>query len=332
MRDSLLPVGHAQGAVAKAAAIVPVPMSSQAARSEAPMPRRAMGRLLRVAFLGPKVWLDVCTPPSAGAGLEPKRFSLSRAHGVAETLAAIDAFRPDVCVVFDPPSVATESLGSLPGVALGILVDGVPSEPNGPALDHFDRLLTFAPTLTGVQVGAGEIWRAIPPTVSDVLFEGVRPLHDSPRAMSVGRSTPHREAMLMPAKHYHDLLQVIHGVSGTELGELLAEYDVGVYVADAPGGGFGQHVGLHLAAGHLLLAEPLTPTHGLEQDIDYLQFDSPEGLVWMLDRLARFPEMYQRVRVRGRLKAEQYRASRVFARVLHDLLADVSAFGPAPAV
>jgi hypothetical protein len=38
--------------------------------------------------------------------------------------------------------------------------------------------------------------------------------------------------------------------------------------------------------------------------------------------------MHQRIRVRGRLKAEQYRSSRLFARVVHDLLADVSAFGP----
>jgi hypothetical protein len=37
--------------------------------------------------------------------------------------------------------------------------------------------------------------------------------------------------------------------------------------------------------------------------------------------------MHQRVRVRGRLKAEQYRSSRLFARVAGDLLADVAAFG-----
>jgi hypothetical protein len=84
---------------------------------------------------------------------------------------------------------------------------------------------------------------------------------------------------------------------------------------------------MHLAAGQLLLAETLRPSHGLERNIDYLHFDSPEELVWVLDRLGRFPEMHQRIRIRGRLKAEQYRASRVFARVAHDLLADIAAFG-----
>jgi hypothetical protein len=31
--------------------------------------------------------------------------------------------------------------------------------------------------------------------------------------------------------------------------------------------------------------------------------------------------------VRGRLKAEQFRASRLFARLIHDLHLDVAAFG-----
>ena len=84
---------------------------------------------------------------------------------------------------------------------------------------------------------------------------------------------------------------------------------------------------MHLAAGQLLLAETLDPAHGLERNIDYLHIDSPEGLARPLDRLGRFPEMHHRIRVRGRLKAEQYRASRLFGRVLTDLLADVAAFG-----
>jgi hypothetical protein len=111
------------------------------------------------------------------------------------------------------------------------------------------------------------------------------------------------------------------------LHQLLEECDVGVFVARESGGGFGLQVGMHLAAGHLLLAEELMPAHGLERNIDYLHVDSPDGLVWILGRLGRFPEMYQRIRVRGHLKAEQYRASRVFRRLAHDLLSDVRAFG-----
>jgi hypothetical protein len=302
-------------------------MSSPAVRSATASPPPHAGEPVRVAFVGSRAWLDGCCPTAPTHGLAPASFETAPSADCERTRAAVDAFRPDVAVVFDPVSVPVEVLRALPGVTLGVLVGGAPQEHAASTLDCLDRLVSFDPALTGTSAGAGELWRAIPPPVSDLYYREVRPLHRAPRAMTIGRASEHREAMLISAKHHHDLLQVIHGVSGEMLGELLDECQVGVYVAPEPGGGFGQQVGLHLAAGQLLMSEELTPKHGLERDIDYLQFDSPDGLVWVLDRLGRFPEMYHRIRVRGRLKAEQYRASRVFARLAHDLLADVAAFG-----
>lgn len=277
--------------------------------------------------MGSPVWLDSCAPVQAALGMRPARFAVAGAVDGERLLDALRVFRPHVTVIFDPQSVAAEALRDAPGTTLGVLVAGVPDEPPAPGLEDLDRLVSFAPAHTGAAVGRSEVWRAIPPPVSDALFGDVRPLHRTPRVMSIGGSSSHREKMLIDAKHHHDLLQLVHGVSGEPLRELLCEYDVGVFVASSSGGGFGPQVGIHLAAGHLLLSEQLTPAHGLERDIDYLQVEPPDGLVWVLDRLGRFPEMYQRIRVRGRMKAEQYRASRVFARLAHDLLADVGAFG-----
>lgn len=306
-------------------------MGSPVVRSVTASPLRLIREPLRVAFLGPRVWLDGCCPPLPTHELMPARFETSCGDEDGRKAAAVDAFRPHVSVIFDPPSVPVEAIRKLPGVTLGVLVAGMLEGQAGRAAESLDRLVSFDPALTGERVGDREIWRAIPPPVSDALYGDMRPLHQAPRAMSIGRSSAHREGMLTPAKHHHDLLQVIHGVTGEALGELLREYDVGVYVAPEPGGAFGHQVGVHLAAGHLLLSEELIPTHGLERNIDYLEVESPDGLVWVLDRLGRFPEMYHAIRVRGRLKAEQYRASRLFARVTHDLLADVAAFGVAGA-
>jgi len=290
-------------------------------------PRRSMATMRRVAFLGPKVWIDGCAPAGQLSGLVAGSMHISSAADGDQLAGALAAFRPHVTVVFDPVSVPFEVLHGAPGATLGVLVTGAPDEREAWQIGPLDRLVSFDPELTGTRVGAHEVWRAIPPPVSDLYFADVRPLRHAPRAMAIGSSSAHREAMLTPAKHHHDLLQVIHGVSGTELRELLDEYDVGVHVSLEAGGAFGQQVGVHLAAGQLLLSAPLSLEHGLERNIDYLQFDSAEGLVSVLDRLARFPEMHQRIRVRGRLKAENYRASRLFARVCHDLLADLAAFG-----
>ncbi len=282
---------------------------------------------MRVAFVGPDVWLANCAPPLSTHALSVSRFALGPAGG-QDVLQEIRAMRPHVCVAFDPPALAPGILGELPGVKLGILVDGAASAAPE-SVGALDRLVSFDPGLTGTQVGSMDVWRAVPPPVSDVLFSEPRRPHHAPRAVSIGRESAHREAMLTPVKHHQDMLQLIHGVSGAELAEVLSGYDVGIYVSREGGGGFGQQVGLHLACGHLLLSEHLAPAHGLERGIDFLQVDSADGLLWTLERLGRFPEMYHRIRVRGRLKAEQYRASSLFARLLGDLLADLAASGPA---
>ncbi len=298
-------------------------MSRPAAGSVVLQPSAPLGGAQRVAFIGAPSWLEGCTPPVAARGLLPRRFAPGPSLD-----AALAAFRAHVSVVFDPPALHPELLATLPRPILGVLVGGLPDD-DGSWARGLDRIVSFRPSSSGEAVGDNVVWRAIPPPVSDLFFHPVSALHRRPRAISIGRSTEHREEVLMPVKHHHDLLQVIHGLIGPELDAVLREYDVGVYVAREEGGGFGFATGLHLAAGQLLLSEGLVPGHGLERDVDYLQFDSPEGLVWMLDRIGRFPEMHQRVRARGRLKSEQFRASRMFHRLLHDLRLDVAAFGGA---
>ena len=84
---------------------------------------------------------------------------------------------------------------------------------------------------------------------------------------------------------------------------------------------------LHLAAGHLVITEPLSPMHGLEGGLDLLEVSTPDGLQGTLEVMHRYPGVFHRVRVRGRRKAEQYRASRVWPRLIADLLTDLEAFG-----
>lgn len=281
---------------------------------------------LRVAFVGAQEWLDACAPATAVYGLRVANFPVQAGRGAEPLDARVGRFRPHATVIFDPASVPLHPAGAVTGATLGILVHGAMDAGAPSDLGALDRLVSFDPALTGEEVGGQVVWRSLPPPVSDSYYAEVRPLHEAPRAMTIGASNEHREAMLMPAKHHHDVLQLIHGVWGSALIELLREYDVGIFVAETVEGGFGYEAAVHLAAGQLLLAAAGKPAYGLERNIDYLHVGSADELVWMLGRLGRFPEMHNRVRVRGRLKAEQFRASRVFARVVHDLLLDVAAF------
>ncbi|MGD0198653.1 MAG: hypothetical protein ABSC56_12210 [Solirubrobacteraceae bacterium] len=301
-------------------------MGSLAFRSGEAATSRAEGEQLRVGFVGSLNWIESSAPPR-GEGFVSKSFPLVTGEDPERGLHELAGFAPHVTVIFDPTQLPHDAFGSLPGLTLGLLVGGLPGEDSDRALVTLDRIASFKPALTGAAVAGSVVWRAIPPPISDALFADVRQMHAPPRVMSIGRATPHRDAMLLGAKHHHTLLELLHGVGGATMARLLGEYDVGVYIAPERGGGFGAQVGMHLAAGQLLLVDNLAPAHGLERDIDYLHVADADALVWMLDRLGRFPEMYQRIRVRGRMKAEQYRSSRLFARVVHDLLADVEAFG-----
>jgi hypothetical protein len=302
-------------------------MGLQAVGTGALLARRPLDRPLRAAFIGDPAWLSACCPPAASSKLLAERFP-HRPGGDAEALAlAVQESRPDVCVAFAPASLPSGMLAELPGARLGVILADAGEEPAQWRAEGLHRLASFRPELTGEEAGGMQLWRAFPPPVADELYAPVRGMRHPPRAISIGRATRHREEVLTPAKHHHDLLQAIHGVEGADLAELLGEHDVGVYVPPWPGPGFGQQVGVHLAAGQLLISQPLSPLHGLERGIDYIQFHTAEELVWLLDRLRRFPEMHRRERVRGRMKAEWFRASRLFERIAEDLLLDVAAFG-----
>ena len=110
--------------------------------------------------------------------------------------------------------------------------------------------------------------------------------------MFVGRSTEHRERYLVPVKHRFDVLHVAHGVHGERLLELLRSTDVGINLHNEPYPSFENRVCLHLAAGNLVITEPLSPTHGLEPGIDYVEVDCPEALDIEVDQLKRFPDLY----------------------------------------
>lgn len=288
---------------------------------------RREGEPPRVAFAGPASLIDDWVAPVRQLTPSAERFQVQAGDDSCRALDQARAFDGEVTVVLDPTAFPAAALAALPGITLGVISEPPSSSAGEESCAAVDRIVCFDPALTGTAIGEVEVWRAIPPPVGDALFADARPLHRAPRAMSIGSSTAHREAMLMPAKHHHDLLQIVHGVSGDELAELLAEYDVGVHVGREWGGDFGWSAAAHLAAGQLLLSEPLRPAHGLEENIDYLRFESPEDLQRIMDALARFPETYGRIRVRGRMKAEHFRASRTFARIVHDVILDVAAFG-----
>jgi hypothetical protein len=302
-------------------------------------------RPLRIAFVGQSTFFEACAlEPGAYPRFET-RFHEFRVGGDAQVLIdRLGAFDPDVAVVFRPEIIPSGAFSELRAATLGFLTEPLPRSGAANGASHedlerrlwelgnvdsanFDRIIAFDPLIATTADRVLPVWRAVPLPVADRFYRSVRPPSAAMPPLFVGRSTAHRERLLTPAKHRFDVLHVAFGVDVARLERLMDEHWVAINAHNEPYPSFENRVCLHLAAGHLTLSEPLSPQHGLEPDIDYLEFHGAQHLERLLDTLERDNTLWHAVRVRGRRKAEQFRASRVYPRLIADLLADLSAFG-----
>jgi hypothetical protein len=186
--------------------------------------------------------------------------------------------------------------------------------------------MSFDPYIAATAESHLRVWRALPLPVADRYFKPIDGVGDATAGpLFLGRSTPHREAVLLRAKHHNDVQHQAYGIDHQD--PVTAGRWVAINVHNHPYPNFENRVLLHMAAGHLVLSEPLSPLHGLEPGIDHLTFADANQLLDMLFVLRDTPGQWHGVRVRGRHKAEEFRASRVWPRVVADLRADLRAFG-----
>jgi hypothetical protein len=277
----------------------------------------ARGAPLRVAFVGQRAAIDACVPHAPVAGLAPTLIDHRAGDDLLELEAALRAVAPHAVVVFAPGSVPASLLSRIPVAKLGVARDTAETASEG-----YDRMLA-----AGAAGVAGPVWRSLALPVDDRLYAAVRPPQGPPRALFIGASSDYRERFLVQAKHRYDLLHYAHGLWGEDLRAALSRVEIGVNVHRDGQPAFEHRVLVHLAAGHLLVSEPLTPAHGLEPEIDYIPVVRADELLTVLDQLERRPQLYERVRLSGRAKAHEHRASRVWPRVLGDLVDDLAAFG-----
>jgi hypothetical protein len=310
-------------------------------RDRTPHPLPPRGTPVRVVFAGPEPTFAAHALHAPAGGIEPRFVDVREGAEPHAVRAAIASARPHVVIALGP---AVAALGGDAAATPPLVGDATATTPPAIAaapIASRRRAVTLAVIGPGAPIppgfhrtlrtpgagGAAGAWRSRPLPIDDRLFADVRRSARPPRALFVGRSTAYREAILTPAKHDHDVLHYSHGLAGDALAGVLAAADAGIALTPGDGPGFPAQAPLHLAAGHLLLSQTLQPAYGLEPGIDLLEFDSVDRLQTLLIQLRRRPDAYERVRIRGRLKAEEHRASRVWPRIVHDLLADVGVFG-----
>lgn len=173
------------------------------------------------------------------------------------------------------------------------------------------------------------MWRTVPLPVEDSLFTGVRERTRPPALLFVGRSTEHRERVLAPIKRSYPIVHVGHGLYGRELERFLMRANVQLNIHNNPYPTFENRVRLALAAGHLVISEPLSPDHGLRTGEDYLEAEGPDAFKALVDELMEDASAYLEVQRAGHKQAERFRASLVYPRLIREALEDVAENGSA---
>jgi hypothetical protein len=300
------------------------------------------GAPIRVAFVGQRTYFEACSLPFAAGGLVPAFFDFRGGAEIAPLLAGLRRFRPHAIVAFRPETLPPAAFAGIPAPVVGFITEPLPRGDREPHpnydynlaelaridRDNVDRVICFDANSWDAAAGLVPLWRAMPLPVDDRLYRAPRPSRRPPKVIFIGYSTMHREQSLIGLKHEFDLPHYAHALMGEELGAVLAGADVGLNVhGEQWVRSFENRVLIHLAAGQLVITEPLEPLYGLEPGIDVVEVSDRYELNLRVHQLQQMPDMYDRVRIRGHHKSRQFAASRVWPRVIGDLFADLAAFG-----
>jgi hypothetical protein len=269
---------------------------------------------LRVTFVGRAGEVGHAVPVAPVDGLRASFVEHRAAAPPARLLAHVAEHAPDVVVVFGVGTIQTQTVREIDAPVLAWEV--APDRP--PGLERHPDLPFSSSGHIGGQATRGDYVRVIdrPLPVADELFRAPRRTGGVPRALVIGHSSERLERLLVDSKHRHELLHVASGLKGEALAATLAGVDAAINVRDVDGPGFGSRVSLYLAAGLLLLSEPLRPRHGLRPGTDHLEIRGSEDLVELLGRVRADPDAFTEIREAGHRAAEAFRASRVYPQLL----------------
>jgi hypothetical protein len=300
-----------------------------------------MRRRLRITFVGQDTYFRACALDDEVDGLVPAFVDFRAGADPARLAATLETADPDVVICFRPELIPAGLFAGIGAMRVGFVTEPLPRPGDSAHADlerrledfgvidpaNFDRIVSFDPLIVPSIERFVQVWRSLPLPLADRFFGPLSDVDGPGRPIFVGRSTPHREQFLTPCKHEFDLLHVAHGLSDDRLTRLFSEYPVAINLHNEPYPTFENRVAMHLAAGQLVISEPLSPTHGLEPGLDFLEVASPAELHLAVATAYRRPAAFRRIRLRGRQKAERFRASGVYPRLINDLAVDLRAFG-----
>lgn len=296
---------------------------------------------MRVAFVGQRIYFEQCALTQRSGDTEAVYVDFRAGASAERLIAELTELDPEVILVFRPEIIPAGLFDPLRALTIGYLTEPLPRDPRSTHEDlrarlwwleqvdpdNFDRVLSFDPLIAETAGAVLPVWRSLPLPVADEMFLDVRERSLPPRLLFVGRSTEHREQMLAPIKARHPIVHIGHGLFGPPLLRFLQAADVQLNIHNNPYPSFENRVCIALAAGHLVISEPLSPANGLRAGEHYLEAERPEQFAAFVEEVTRDPLAYREVQEAGRAAAERFRASTVYPELFRAAQLDVERSG-----
>jgi hypothetical protein len=245
--------------------------------------------------------MDRQARPLASRGVAGTRVAIL---GEPELVAACTPSGPGIEVVpadaGDPPELVLVLGGAVPedlpapAVVWVLEGDGPP-----PGLHSGDRVVSPRP-------GVRDAWRTLPLPVADELFSSAV---GEERRDGVWRAPGGPELTGLPGSFWMTF----------EFADAPDDAAIVLILREGEAAAFEPAAARALAAGRLLVSAPLEPPFGLEPGIDYLEIRDRTEMFMTVENAVRAPDAFTPVRIRGRRKAEWFRASRMVERLAQDL-------------
>ena len=304
--------------------------------------RRRQFRPVRLLFIGQSEYFAKCALSRsewASCSFVHFRYGIDQQYIVY----GIQQFQPDVVICFRPEVIHRGLLRTVPALTLGFTTEPVPRQEGDRHEDllrrlgylseldisNFDRIVHFdALSVDFLRSKGIPVWKAQPLPLDWSLYSREVPLWERDGAIFVGRGTPYRDRFLDVAKRDFNIKHLAHGVDGHDLCNLLSHAIVGINVHNEDYAMFENRVLYHFACGNLVVTQSLSPSYGLEDQEDHIQFNTPDQLYSILDDIFKIPTLYEGIRHFGVAKAKVlFDSNHVYKRLIDELFWDVKLYG-----
>lgn len=256
--------------------------------------------------------LAACALEEPAGSVEAVRFPVSDDSAAEEVAGAIAGGGFDAVLAFEP-----EALPAGLAAEWEVPTIGWTTGDGGSGFPGVDRVI-----VTGAGCPKAGVWRSLPFPVADSAYGPPWPRGGTPRGLWLCGDTARRREFL---SHFEPSIEI--AVSNADVARALGATDIGVNLHDRPDRALYHEAARCLAAGQLLVSEPLDPARGLEPGIDFIEGPELGDVYLAIQAAAADLGAFQRIRLRGRLKAERFRASAVYPKLVGDLLEDLRVFG-----